>query len=152
MSPMTEAKRRVGARVHAKALFTMSESDAMRTFGSTWNTHLESGTIESAHLDDSGKGVRVSVAVMWDLPAGPKLRNGNVRSIASGDAPRTARVDSLQQLRAASGAADANFERDEGDRHSASSPYSVPRSPVLPNPADNLADATSCTAHGAQWE
>jgi hypothetical protein len=29
---------------------------------------------------------------------------------------------------------------------------SVPRSPVLPNPADNLADATSCIALGALWE
>jgi hypothetical protein len=54
MSPTTEAKRRVGARVHARAHFTMSESDAKRTFGSAWNTHLVSGTVESARLDDSG--------------------------------------------------------------------------------------------------
>jgi hypothetical protein len=138
-SPKTDAKRRVGARVHAKANFTMYESDARRTFGSAWNTHLVSGTVESAHYDDSGKGARVSVAVMWDLPAGPKRRNVNVRSIAAGDVPRTARVDSIQQLRAAGGAADANVERDEGDRHRASSAYSVPRSPILPN-TDMLAE------------
>jgi hypothetical protein len=130
----------------------MSESDARRTFGSAWNTRPVSGTVESAHLDDSGKGVKVSVDVMWDLPAGPKLRNVNLRSIAAGDAPRTARVNSLQLLGAAGGAADANVERDEGDRHRASSVYSVPRPPVLPNPADNLADATSCAAHGALWD
>jgi hypothetical protein len=53
--------------VHAKAHFTVSESDAKRTFGSAWNTLLVSGTVESAHVEDSGKGVRVSVAVIWDL-------------------------------------------------------------------------------------
>jgi hypothetical protein len=89
---------------------------------------------------------------MWDLPVRSNLRNVDVRSIASGDAPRIARVDSLQQFCSAGGAADANVEHDEGDGQRASSGYTVPRSPVLPNPADNLADATSCTAHGALWE
>jgi hypothetical protein len=72
--------------------------------------------------------------------------------IAAGDAPRTARVDSLRQLRPASGAADANVELDEVDRHHASYSHSVPRSPALSNPADNLANATSSTAHKALWE
>jgi hypothetical protein len=72
MSP-TDAKRRVGARVHAKAHFNKSESDARRTFSSLWNTHLVSGTVEWAHMDESGKGVRESVAVMWDLSAGRKI-------------------------------------------------------------------------------
>jgi hypothetical protein len=52
-------------------------------------------------------------------------------------------VESLQQLRPASGAADANVERDEGFRQYASPAYSVTRSPTLPNPADDLADAIS---------
>jgi hypothetical protein len=98
MSTTTDAKRRVGARVHAKAHFTMSESDAKRTFCSAWNTHLVSGTVESAHVNDSSKGVRVSVAVMWGLLAGHKLLSVIVRSITAGEAPRTPRVDSLQEL------------------------------------------------------
>jgi hypothetical protein len=73
MSPTTDAKRHLDACVLVKAHFTMSESDARQTFGSVWNTHLVSGTVESAHVDESGKGVRVSVAGMWDLPAGCKL-------------------------------------------------------------------------------
>jgi hypothetical protein len=76
----------------------------------------------------------------------------NVWSIAAGDAPSTARVVSLQQLRPAGGAAEANVERDGGDRRRASSPYSVPLSPALSDPADNLAYATSWTADGALWE
>jgi hypothetical protein len=52
MQKTTDAKRRVGARVNAKAHFAMSASDAKRTFGSAWNSRLVSGTAESVHEDD----------------------------------------------------------------------------------------------------
>ena len=55
MQRATDAKRRVGARVNAKAHFAMSVSDAKRTCGSAWNSRLVSGTVESVHEDDSGK-------------------------------------------------------------------------------------------------
>jgi hypothetical protein len=74
MPRTTDAKRRVGARVNAKAHFVMSASDAERTCGSAWNSRLVSETVESVHEDDSVKRVSVFVTVMWDLPAGRKLR------------------------------------------------------------------------------
>jgi hypothetical protein len=85
----TDAKRRACARVNAKAHFVMSASDAERTCGSAWNSHLVSGTLESVHEDDSGKRVSVTVTVMRDLPAGRKLRRVNVRSFAAREAPGT---------------------------------------------------------------
>jgi SH3-like domain-containing protein len=52
MRRTTDAKRRVGARVNAKAHFAMSASDAERTCGSALNSRLVSGTAESVHEDD----------------------------------------------------------------------------------------------------
>jgi hypothetical protein len=152
MSPATDAKRRIGARVHAKAHFAMSESDAKRTFGSAWNTHLVSGTVESVHEGDAGKRVSMSVAVMWDLPAGRKLRSVNIRSVASGDASRTTRAVDQQPPPASGCAADTGAEQDGGSQHQASAAYSASGSALLPDTADNLADATAWTAHGVLWE
>jgi hypothetical protein len=89
MQRTTDAKRRAGACVNSKAHFAMSASDAKRTYDNPWNSRLVSGTVESAHEDDSGKRVSVVVTVTWDLVPGRKLRRVNVHSIAAGEAPGT---------------------------------------------------------------
>jgi hypothetical protein len=152
MRRTTDAKRRVGARVNAKAHFAMSASDAKRTYGSAWNSRLASGTVESVHEDDSGKRVSVFVTVMWDLPAGRKLRRVNVRSIAAGEAPGPIGAAAHQSPPAAGLAGDADADEDGGRRHQAFAAYSVSGSPAPPDRADNLVDAATSMAHGVLWE
>jgi hypothetical protein len=131
MPRTTDAKRRVGARVNAKAHFAMSASDAKRTYGNPWNLRFASGTLESVHEDDSGKRVSVFVTVMWDLPAGRKLGRVNVRSIAAGD---------------------ADAGQDGGRRHRDFAAYNRSGSSVSPDTAHNLVDAAMSMARGVLWE
>jgi hypothetical protein len=152
MQRTTYAKRRAGARVNSKAHFAMSASDAKRTYDNPWNSRLVSGTVESAHEDDSGKRVSVFVTVMWDLPAGRKLRRVNVRSIAAGEAPGTIGAAVRQSPPAVGLAGDADADQDGGRRHRAFVTYSVSGSPAPPDRADNLVDAATSTAHGVLWE
>jgi hypothetical protein len=84
MTPPSDPKRCVGARVHTNAHFAMSEMDAKRTFGRAWNIHVVSGTVESVVEDDSGKCVSVSLVVIRDMPAGRKPHTVNVRSVLAG--------------------------------------------------------------------
>jgi Transposase IS4 len=152
MPRTTDAKRRVGARVNAKAHFAMSASDAKRTYGNPWNLRFASGTLESVHEDDSGKRVSVFVTVMWDLPAGRKLGRVNVRSIAAGEAPETIGAAARQSPPAAGQAGDADVEQDGGRRHRDFAAYNVSGSPAPPDRADNLVDAATSMAHGVLWE
>jgi hypothetical protein len=152
MPRTTDAERRAGARVNAKAHFVMSASDAKRTYGSAWNSRLASGTVESVLEDDSGERVSVTVTVMRDLPAGRKLRRVNVRSIAAGEAPGTIGAAAHQPLPPAGHAGDADAEQDGGRRQRAFAAYSVSGSPAPPDRADNLVDAATSMAHGVLWE
>jgi hypothetical protein len=152
MQRTTDAKRRVGARVNAKAHFAMSASDTKRTYGSAWNSRLASGTVESVHEDDSGKRVSVTVTVMRDLPAGRKLRRVNVRNIAAREAPGTIGAAAHQPPPAAGDAGDADAGQDGGRRHRAFAAYSASGSPAPPDRADNLVDAATSMAHGVLWE
>jgi hypothetical protein len=147
-----DAKRRVGARVNAKAHFAMSASDAKRTYGSAWNSRLVSGTVESVHEDDSSKRVSVFVTVMWDLAAGRKLHRVNVRSIAAGEAPGPTGVAAHQSPPAAGYAGDADAKQDGGRRQRAFAAYSVSGSPAPPDRADYLVDAATSMAHRMLWE
>jgi hypothetical protein len=152
MPRTADAKRRVGARVNAKAHFAMSASDVRRTCGNPWNSRLASGTAESVHEDDSGKRVNVFVTVTWDLPAGRKLRRVNVRSIAAEEAPGTIGAAAHQPLPPAGHAGDADAEQDGGRRHRDFATYSESGSPAPPDRADNLVDAATSMAHGVLWE
>jgi hypothetical protein len=152
MPRTTDAKRRVGARVNAKAHFATSASDAKRTYGSAWNSRLVSGTVESVLEDDSGRRVSVIVTVTWDLAPGRKLRRVNVRSIAAGEAPGPTGAAAHQSPPAAGYAGDADAEQDGGRRQRAFAAYSGSGSPAPPDRADNLVDAATSTAHGVLWE
>jgi hypothetical protein len=147
MQRTTDAKRRFGARVNAKAHFAMSASNAKRTYGSASNSRLVSGTAESVHEDDSGKRVSVFVTVMWDLPAGRKLRRVNVRSIAAGEAPGTIRAAAHQSPPAAGHAWDADADQDGGRRQRAFATYSKSGSSAPPDRAENLVVTAMSTTH-----
>jgi hypothetical protein len=84
---LSDPKRRVGARVHARAHFKMSLADAKRKFGSYWNRQLVSGTVISVDKDTSGKRSSFFLNVKWELPGEERMKRVNVRSVLSGEAP-----------------------------------------------------------------
>jgi hypothetical protein len=139
MSPSTDPKRVIGARVHAKAHFAMSMMDAKRTFGSAWNTYLVSGAVLSVVERASGKRVSVHVDVMWDLPAGPKARVVNVRSVTAGNAPGAVEPEAGASAPAAGQFVGADPEQDSERRQPAPPAYSEAGSPAPPDLGDNLA-------------
>jgi hypothetical protein len=148
----TDAKRRVGARANAKAHFVMSASDAKRTYGSAWNSGLVSGTLESAHEDDSGERFSVTATVAWDLAPGRKLHRVNVHRIAAGEVPATIGAAAHQSPPAAGHARDADAEQGRGRRHRDFSAYSTPGSPAPPDRAENLVETATSTTRGVLWE
>jgi hypothetical protein len=152
MQRTTDAKRRVGARVYAKAHFAMSASDVRRTYGSAWKSRLVSWTVESVHEDDSGERVSVTVIVTWDLAPGRKLRRVNVRKIAAGEAPGTIGATEHQPLPAAGHTGDADADQDGGRRHRAFAAYSMSGSPVSPDTAHNVVETATSTTRGVLWE
>jgi hypothetical protein len=152
MQRTTDAKRRVGARVNAKAHFAMSASDAKRTYGSAWNSRLVFGAVESVHEDDSGKRVSVIVTVTWDLAPGRKLRRVNVHSMAAGEVPGTIGAAAHQPLPPAGHAGDADAEQDGGRRHRDFAAYSESGSPVSPDRAHNVVGTATSTRHGVLWD
>jgi hypothetical protein len=126
----------------------MSAVNAKSTFGSVWNTKLVSGTVLSVVEDGAGKGVSVSVDVMWEQPAGPKARMVNVCSVAARNTPGTAGAAVHHHPPAAGQAAGADVEQDCGRRHRKFSAYSKSASSAPPDRADSLVDAATSTAHG----
>jgi hypothetical protein len=152
MPPSSDPKRCVGARVHTRAHFSMSETDAKRTFGRAWNTRLVSGTVLSMVEDGSGKRISVSVDAMWDLPAGPKARTVNVRSITAGNAHGAAGNATEVPTPAAGKALVTDAEQDGVHRDQQLSAYSEGRLPSPPDPGDSLETVTEWTAHGILWK
>jgi Transposase IS4 len=130
----------------------MSETDAKRTFGRAWNTRLVSGTVLSMVENGSGKRISVSVDVMWDLPAGPKARTVNVRSVTAGNAPGAAGHATEVPTPAAGQAVVTDAEQDGVHRDQQLSAYSEGGLPSPPDPGDSLATVTEWTAHGTLWK
>jgi hypothetical protein len=115
MPPSTNPKRVIGARVHTKSHFAMSMMGAKRTFGGAWNTYLVSGAVLSVVEHASAKRVSVYVDVKWDLPAGPKARVVNVRSVMAGNAPGDVEPEAGASTSAAGQVVGASPEQD-GER------------------------------------
>jgi Transposase IS4 len=131
----------------------MSETDAKRTFGRAWKTRLVSGTVLSMVEDGSGKRrISVSVDVMWDLPAGPKARTFNVRSVTAGNAPGAAGHATEVPTPASGQAVVSDAEQDGVHRDQQLSAYSEGGLPSPPDPGDSLATVTERTAHGTLWK
>jgi hypothetical protein len=152
MPRTTDAKRRVGARVNAKAHFAMSASDAKRTHGSAWNSRLVFGTVESVHEDDSGKRVSVFVTVMWNLNPPDASRTVNVHRMAAGVVPETIGAAAHQSLPADGQAAGADVEQDGGRRHLNFTAYSMSGSPVSPDRAHSVVETATSTTHRVLWD
>ena len=64
-------KRRLGARVHAKASQITSEAECRRLFGLSWNSKMVNGTVTGAVQRPSPTGRNMwLVTATFELPSG----------------------------------------------------------------------------------
>jgi hypothetical protein len=87
MSTPSDARRVVGALVHAKAHFCTNATEAKRLFGVLWNTKLVNCTVLEVLTSTSGRRANVSLKVEWQLPARLSVKTINLRSAKHGEAP-----------------------------------------------------------------
>lgn len=84
---MVDERRRVGGRVHAKAVHISSYPQCRRWFGQLAQTKTVSGTVKEVKSLHNGKRGSTRLKVDWEMPGRTICKELALRNVRSGEAP-----------------------------------------------------------------
>ena len=131
MAPPSDARKTVGAVVHAKACHVRSLAECSRRYGSAKETKLVRGAVTEAYCNSSGQRASWSITADFEFGGGERKRKSlNIRSVYAGELPATVPpvTSPPGPLKADSPAADVGG--DGHHRQAGMNAYSVPAAPV----------------------